>query len=330
MFKWPGAPSVYAPEHELADYGELICWKEEFTSVAALSNLLGRFDENEHSGGVREEEDAPQNVQEAYLEIERRREACGDGYPFEIGERGLTLEAKQNADTSKEQNADTSKEIIYKYLLLATRLDMRGNRVHADIDGTLLFEKLAAEAAREYFGDRAESFVFGTASNAGFRKKVDDLCELMREGGCFVNRNNAPPTARDDNLDVVVWKHFADRLPGKLIAFGQCKTGTNFKDALTRLHPDSFCGKWFQDSLALKPVRMFFAAEALRRSRWYTTAVDAGLLFDRCRIVDFCDNIDQGVFADINAWTEAAAKSTGLPGAGNCLTHAHRHQRARP
>ena len=37
---------------------------------------------------------------------------------------------------------------------------MKYNRVHAEIDGSLLLEELAADVAREYFGNRAEKFVF--------------------------------------------------------------------------------------------------------------------------------------------------------------------------
>ena len=307
MFKWPGTPSLRACRHELADYAELVCWEQGSTSTNVLSADLGRLDENDYSDGVPEEEEAPQVVEAAYIEIERRQEACGDGYPFVIGEQGYTLCAKQDAGNHKH--------IIYKYLLLATRLNMQTSRVHADIDGTLLFEHLAAEAGREYLGARAEKFVFGTAAEMGdFRRKVNNLCTRMKEGDGFKNRNEAPPNERDGKLDVVVWKHFTDGLPGKLIVFGQCKTGTNYKDTLAQLQPDSFCRKWLKSSPALIPVRMFIVSEALSRLRWYNDSSDAGLLFDRCRIVDFCDDISGDVLKKVTAWTEAAARANELPG----------------
>ena len=89
------------------------------------------LEENDYSGGVPEEEKVPQIVEEAYLEIERRKEACRDGYPFVVGEQGYTLHASQKAGNHKH--------IIYKYLLLATRLNMNDNREHADIDGSHSF-----------------------------------------------------------------------------------------------------------------------------------------------------------------------------------------------
>ena len=304
MFKWPGTPSAHPPEHELADYAELVCWERGSTSINALSADLGRLDENDYSGGVPEEEKIPQVVGEAYHEIERRKEACRDGYPFVIGEHGYTLHASQKAGNHKH--------IIYKYLLLATRLNMNANRKHANIDGTHLFEELASEAAREYLGARAESIVFGTAAGSNFPGKVNDLCKRIKDGDQYYKRSSASP--RDGKLDVVAWKHFADRLPEKLIAFGQCKTGTNYEKELTQLQPDVFCNNWLLSPPALTPMRMFFVAEAVSRLGWDNVSSKTGLLFDRCRIVDFCDGISEDVLEKVKVWTEAAAEENELPG----------------
>lgn len=307
MFKWPGTPSARPPEHELADYAELICWKQGSTSTNALSADLGRLEENDYSDGVPEEEEVQQVVEEAYWEIERRKETCRDGYPFVIGEHGYTLHVSQKAGNHKY--------IIYKYLLLATRLKMDKNRKYAGIDGTHLFEELASETAREYLGDRGESIVFGTAAgSANFPGKVDDLCKRMNEGIRYCNKSGASPNQRDGKLDIVAWKEFTDGLPGKLITFGQCKTGTNYKDELTQLQPDSFCDKWLFRNPAVPPVRMFLISEALSRVGWYDVTRDAGLLFDRCRIVDFCDGISEDVLEKVTTWTEAAAEGNELPG----------------
>ena len=306
MFKWPGTPSPKASTHELADYTELVCWKQGNTSTTNLSADLSRLEENHYPDGVLEEDESSGVVEEAYQEIEQRRKACRDGYPFALDEQGYSL--------STNQASGSDKHIIYKYLLLATRLNMKDNGVHAGIDGALLFEKLAAEASRKYLGARAESFVFGTdAGTADFPGKVDALCGKIREGKGFENRGNAPQNQKDGKLDVVVWLDFADGRPGKLIAFGQCKTGTYYKDTLTQLHPDAFCKKWLKAPLILTPVRMFFVAEALSLSLWHNASCDAGLLFDRCRIVDFCDDISSEVLEEVTTWTRAAARAEGLP-----------------
>ncbi len=307
MFKWPDSPSPRAPAHEIADFVELVCWKQGGTSINDVRAVLGRLDENDYSGGVPEEDDVDGVVEDAYREIERRKEACRRGYPFETDSTGNRL--------SMLEDRDSRRFVVYRYLLLATRLDMRSDRRNACIDGTSLLEELAAESAREYFGDRAESLVFGSGGGYGFRHRVGELCNRLREGGGYRNDSDQRPTAKDGKLDVVVWKHFADRCPGKLIAFGQCKTGTHYRDAVTQLQPDSFCRKWLRKSPAFVPVRMFFVAEALSRSdRWYETVSDAGLLFDRCRIVDYCERVREDVLEKVSAWTVAGAEANELPG----------------
>ena len=155
---------------------------------------------------------------------------------------------------------------------------MNKNRRHAGIESTLPFEKLASEVAREYFGSRANRFVFDTAVGiSDFRSKVDDHRMRINEGNRFHIHSGTRPRAKDGKLDSVVWKEFSDGLPGKLIAFGQCKTGTSYMDMLTHLHPDSFCDKWLLTKPAVLPVWMFLISEELSRIGWYDTAREAGL-----------------------------------------------------
>ena len=196
MFKWPGIPSPKAHIHELADFAELVCWRDGSASVTSLSRSLDRTDENDYSDGVPEEEETPNDIGEAFNEIETRLMACRSGYPFVVDLDGNTIHIAQDAKDSKS--------IIYQYLLLATRLGMSRNRTHAGIDGTHLFEELSAEISRDYFGSRAKSIVFGTASGtSGFSDKVDNLCNLLGEGEGFIDRSGNAQHQKDGKLDVV-------------------------------------------------------------------------------------------------------------------------------
>ena len=322
MFKLPDTPSPRACAHELADYAEYVCWQKAYMSTTALVADLGRLAENDYgaeeppdidevdgapdqeidsTNGIPEEEKIIGVVEEAYREIERREVACRGGYPFTLDEVGQTLRVQQASDNHKHD--------IYKYLLLATRLNMNRSRYHAEVDGTLLLEELAAEAAQSYFGPRSEKFVFGTSARSpGFSAKVNELCERIQEGVQFMSRSQSRTNKQDDKLDVVAWIPFADNLPGKLIAFGQCKTGTNYSNTLTQLQPDAFCKKWLHTQPVIYPIRMFFVAEALPRLDWENVGIEAGLLFDRCRIVDYCDSVSAKTLAKVRAWTEAAAE----------------------
>lgn len=157
--------------------------------------------------------------------------------------------------------------------------------------------------------------VFGTASNiSAFKERVNFLCEQIGEGRGFENRGIKPPTEKDGQLDVVAWKDFTDHLPGKLILFGQCKTGTHYKDELAKLQPEAFCKKYMRSAPVVNPMRAFFVSESLSETNWYNMSVDAGILFDRCRIIDFCDNVAPETLGKIKAWTAAAARDNDLPG----------------
>lgn len=321
-FKWPGAPSAFASEHELADFGELLAWQNGLVSLTELSRVMGRLSENDYSttpsdgdvaesydpplGGVPEEDESDRIAEEAFAELGRRCWACREHYPYKMSSQGYTLRL------SVDQTND--RHLLYNFLLLATRLDMKNMRRHGDIDGTALFERVAALAARGYLGCRADSLVFGTsAPSATFRDRVNTLCLRLQEGGGFLDRYGGSHRVRDGKLDVVAWKPFSDRRAGKLIAFGQCKTGTSYRDSLTQLQPDSFFSKWVLHPPLLMPVRMFFVSEALPDADWGRVAPDAGILFDRCRVIDFVDTLDRDLVIEVARWSNAAAASTRLP-----------------
>ena len=306
MFKWPTTPSPKAEEHELADFVELMAWRHTTMSVVELNQVLGRLDEAEYSDGVPEESEIDGSVENVFAEVERRRDACSGAYPFIVDNGGQSVRF--------EVKNDNNGHPIYLFLLLATRLNMKDDRQHGGFDGTKLFEELGAQSAKCYLGTRAESLVFGTAADGdGFAEKVDDLCSRLGEGDGFIDRYGGSGKARDDNLDVVAWTPFADRQGSKIIMFGQCKTGTHFRDRLTELQPDAFCDSWWRSPPALTPTRTFFVAEALPRFGWGRIASKAGLLFDRCRIVDFSETVSADVVTRLQAWTDAAAAAVELP-----------------
>ena len=80
------------------------------------------------------------------------------------------------------KHSDQTESIVYRYLLLSTRLDMIKNKVMAGEDGTELLEHLAAHVLQQYLGGRARSFVFGTADRHSFGHRIRHLCTSLQEG----------------------------------------------------------------------------------------------------------------------------------------------------
>jgi hypothetical protein len=190
---------------------------------------------------------------------------------------------------------------------------MTHDRVHAKIDGALLLEEVAAHALRCYLGfERARSFIFGTSTGNQFSQKIDELCRQVGEGVKFKNTGGGSVNANDDKLDIVSWVPFSDKQRSQLVIFSQCKTGSTWGNLVSQLMPETFIMNWMLDGFAVPPVRGFCISEAADRSQWYHKASYAGLLFDRCRIVDFSTNLEPRLLERLKTWNAAAKNSVLL------------------
>lgn len=197
---------------------------------------------------------------------------------------------------------------------------MQQNRVHNCINGTVLLEELGAHVLVNYVGGtattdtptgygRARGIVFGTGNPGDFKDKVNDLCALLGEGGAFRALDPAEVDENDDKLDVVAWVPFSDQKKGLLILYGQCKTGTSWDSQKTQLQPTAFIKRWMRDPYLYDPARVFIISEASDRAQWCGDVLYAGLLFDRCRIVDFCHNVKEDLLERIKEWNRGAQTS---------------------
>lgn len=303
MYKLPGLPSRNATPSELADFAELRAWQDGSFSMQAMRTALGRNNENHDRGGPGDEDDANENLAgEVMAVLSSREEASNGAYPFRIEESGHLLRYIKNQSDERAE--------LYCYLLLCTRLDMQKDRILADKDGTVLFEKLTAHVLKNYLGaGRARSIVFGTTTPGAFHKRVDRLCQELREGGGFrsLDPNVLPPSSGDGKLDAVAWVPFSDLRPGKLVLFAQSKTGTRWRDTTTQLQPGGFMSSWMRTPLTPEPVRVFCVAESVE-NKWQNTQTYAGILFDRCRMVDFAHSVPSEILEEIRVWTRAGAK----------------------
>jgi hypothetical protein len=306
MFKLPSFPSLESYNHELADFMELMCWVRGTSSKREVIAYLSKIEENDRNTGCNDDDDENSEMLDGVMiEIERRVNACGNGYPFTLERQGTVLR-----DHSDDQSHSS---ILYRYLLLSTRLNMTASKIHAGIDGTLLLEEVSAHAMKNYLGSsRARSLVFGTGAPGGFQGKINKLCSALQEGIGFRNLDTAPPQKNDDKLDAVAWVPFSDSSSGQVVIFCQCKTGSSWVDSIYQLQPHSFVTKWISGTIVVPPIRAFCLSEAIDRSRWNALGVDAGLIFDRCRIIDFCDELPSDLLQRIDRWTIAARNTVNI------------------
>ena len=300
-FKLPNRPSTRPTPSELADFAELLALSNGKCSATEIQKYLSRIDDNDKNFGIEDTDWENENLSDAMMaEIGYREKACPDGYPFQTNKTGSCLRVKKIKKSVKP--------LIYKYLLMATRLNMGNEKIQADIDGTQLMEDLGAAVLRCYLGSQSQTTVFGTAKKGGFQKKVIDLCHALKEGGTFKNIDAGSTNANDDGLDIVGWLPFTDMLPAKLSVFGQCKTGTEWQDHLTRLNPRAFIDCSMSGKIIVDPVKAYFIAESADRSQWSRHSRYSGIFFDRCRIVDLSHDLEIELTRKIETWTNAAFK----------------------
>lgn len=320
------APSSKAGVSERADYLELLALRSN-DHDAALQDLIeivdraeGQEDEESESkvDEDRELETAAAEALDEHSERMRDLGPAGDLYPYTIDADLLSV---------RKEFPDKNGSFLYWFLLFCTRLNMRDERMHGGLDGAQLFERLSLQTAMRYWGgledSRVGGLVFGTAretltwpneteDQSKFAANVDELCKELGEGIKFrAKDNDLKLAAKDDKLDVVVWRDCSDRQRGKLIGFGQCKTGSTWINELPRLQPESFCKRWWHDQPVVLPVKLFFLADRVTGSR-YHLGVEAGVLLDRCRMLEYSNDLPRELVGDCVVWTQATMKDNGL------------------
>lgn len=173
-----------------------------------------------------------------------------------------------------------------------------------------LFEGLSSIAAGNYLAGAAIRFASprSTGISKAFREAVTALCkEHIGEGQTF--RIQPVGSAKDSRLDVVAWRDSPDRLPGKLLLFGACASGSDWHEKVFELNPVSFCNKWMAEQ-PVAFVKAFFVPHRIHLQDWKHHSWDAGITFDRCRIAFWAMNGDNRIdYSEYKAWTQSVLRS---------------------
>lgn len=210
-----------------------------------------------------------------FLELEDRRSAAADSYPFII-DQGRVLQTQ----------SDPNKYVAYIFCLLLSHFGWK-NQKNIAVNPWLLFEDLSCIAAKHYV--QGEVYQFGTSRRenglASFHDAINELCVRLGEGAGI--RTVKTLNKKDDHVDLVAWKGFADRRESKLILFGQCASGAKWEDKVSELQPNAFWNHWMQESETSQLCRSFFVPHCIAYQdgeKWRYLARYGGILFDRCRI----------------------------------------------
>jgi hypothetical protein len=302
-------PEPSAPVEHHADFLELCVLRSHQRSVSfqefardmrmtgATETLL---DSEQPDGGDHVDDRTEGLVEAAFAELDHRRRSCGNlagSYPFDFSADGNRL-------TAHEGYAES----LYTFLALLSWFGKdagpRGS------DGEKLFEEVAASASEVYLGGpghRVHSYVFGfprRVGPSGFAQALDELCRKLGEGRGHHSGRPMLPDQKDGKLDVVAWVDFTDAREGKLIAFGQCATGSNWKQKISELpSPDLWCAQWMAETPTVLPIRCFFVPHRVEAQRWIFSCRFGGILYDRCRIASLASAIGDTLQRRLVEWS---------------------------
>lgn len=308
------SPPASAPKEELADWLELRALTDSDLS-SSLQDLVreirrnGSMDAFENSSD-KGSADTERVAEDAFGELENRLRACGTAaYPFDVSRHSIVL--RKDYDRSP-----------YIFQLLLTKFGLVSAKGLPSPEKT--FEEIATVAARRYFGPDGEvlGFAFGFPRRyeaKNFQQALDHLCGQLGEGGGAKIPTEDPAglalakrlaDQKDGKVDIVAWRPFPDRRVGKLIGFGQCATGaTDWRGKLSELQPQTFEKLWLREGLSCIPVRMFFVPRRVEEHDWRDVSVQAGILFDRCRITHHCGALNDELAAECAAWSKEIISS---------------------
>jgi len=239
---------------------------------------------------------------QVFSELEQRATAAGDAYPFTLD--GAVLTSKPNRDEFTG----------YIFCLFLSYFRWSTERNHEiPINPWLLFEELSCIAAMAFINGEGVSFGTSRANSAtakaGFKETIKNLCKKMGEGKDF--KEQPVLNRQDDKVDLIVWKDFTDRRTSKLVMFGQCAAGDDWKTKVAELQPGPFWRQWMVDARVSPHLRSFYIPHRIAIDRWDFYARKADILFDRCRVAFWAYRNNSAVLSNANygAWFDHILKT---------------------
>ena len=260
----PAIPQTLDDPLKWADWLEIYALDDKDHS-SSISDLERELNRNSVETNEREQFCAAVST-----ELWLRAKGAADGYPFSFD--GSLLKQKD----------DWTKYIPYVFCLLLSYFDA-AKKKYRNIYPDRIFEHVSRIAAQNYLNGQAVRFGWPRVEAEipkPFSQAVERICEHLGE----VRYNgNKPGHSKDDELDLVVWKHFPDGREGKIILWGQCAAGWDW-DTKLMFDPNAFRNRWMQGDFVNPLLKSIFIPHVIESTRWHYFSAAAKILFDRCRI----------------------------------------------
>ena len=237
-------------------------------------------------------------------ELEHRMAVVGKFYPFEIRSRGPVWSVRRVSSPENLSDESSAGQACYIFCLLTSAI--RDRRIQGQGIPALErampvhFQNIASEAAADVIGGVSVSFGWPRKEGSAFLPALKDLHQQL-ELGMLHERIPlwSKGKEKDSGIDIVAWREFNDRRPGKLVLFGQVASGKDWTDKSVKNDTPKFLS-WFSQH----PTRHYIPAifipfpqhhecagrsyapfEEVASSEAWLREQEFGLVIDRLRIV---------------------------------------------
>ncbi len=328
-------PSPNDTRSILADWIELRALVSTTASCADIVRLQGRLSDSEHatSRDPLTNEDLEEEILETnssdladavFSELEFRSSLLGDAFPFVLNVRPGAWSIRFVASRLSDAGARA-----YLFCLLVSGLRdgrLPTSKVKEPLeDFARLFQDLAQCTAVIFLGGQGTSFGWPRPDRSGFLDAVNRFASDFQVGEA---KKSPPPSSsrqeKDEGIDVIAWRSFADGRAGKLLMLGQVASGNNWQEKSVKVDAERFLVDWFSTKPAhhfipamfiacpqyhaFSPVKEVVYDEAVR-DRCRRNELNLGLVFDRLRIVETVQKAPLGDFQTLlprlGTWSDA-------------------------
>ena len=297
-----------------------------------LASLYGTTQDSEHdiefdeaTGEYLETEILEENqgmfTDQVLTEVEYRTEVLGSDYPFVIETAGNGWRVLPADEPADDQCAVA--RCCYVFCLLVSAL--RDRRIHGSRTTELrklmerLFQDVAVNAAAAIMCGDVISFGWPRPEGSGFRAALRGAC---RELGLGKPLQHLPAWSsgqeKDAGIDVIAWREFRDRRPGKLVMLGQVASGLDWPKKSVKNDTYRFFA-WF----SAPPTEHFVPAIFIPFPQHHECSPRSGVPFDDAAVAEaWLRERDLGLVVDRLRIVEVAATNlTGSEGTLQTLRH---------
>ncbi len=203
-----------SPDGRLSQSDVLDIWLPE-SELEENEVLESGFDSTSAGDQAQYNQKHIEKVNDWFRYLDYRVNAFSQAYPFTLSADKETLIRKENLDVKSE---------LYVLFLLCSCQGYVVGKGNIQSFG-FAFERLCAQALRNYLPGNPEVHIFGTSENGRYKgtffQKVRALAEDTR--GKLLLEDEYPSTnTGDGGLDLVAWLPMQDENSGLLVVFAQC------------------------------------------------------------------------------------------------------------